>query len=152
MRRLLPLLLAGLLAQGCAQPEGAADAAGDVRLLTAERIHTSDPSRPLAEAMAWDGEGRILAIGSVEDVGSAWPGAERIDLGDATVVPGMIDSHGHLMSLGFSWIITPARGSTHASRRSPRRCWNCAARACATRTCAGADDRALSSSGHKSVV
>lgn len=102
MRRLLPLLLAGLLAQGCAQPEGTADAAGDVRLLTAERIHTSDPSRPLAEAMAWDGEGRIVAIGSAEDVGSAWPDAERIDLGDATVVPGMIDSHGHLMSLGFS--------------------------------------------------
>ena len=67
MRRLLPFLLAGLLVQGCAQPEGVAEESGDVRLLTAARIHTSDPSRPVAEAMAWDGEGRIVTVGSAGD-------------------------------------------------------------------------------------
>lgn len=103
MRRLLPLLLAGLLAQGCAQPpEGVADETGDVRLLTAARIHTSDPSRPVAEAMAWDSDGRIVAVGTADDLAAAWPDAEVLDLDDATVVPGLIDSHGHLMSFGFS--------------------------------------------------
>lgn len=102
MRRLLPLLLAGLLVQGCAGTEGVADEAGSVSLLTAARIHTSDPSRPVAGAMAWDGEGRIVAVGAAEDLRANWPQAEVLDLGDATVVPGLIDSHGHLMNLGFS--------------------------------------------------
>ncbi|MGO1540327.1 MAG: amidohydrolase [Luteimonas sp.] len=103
MRRLLPLLLAGLLAQGCAQPpEGVPDETGDVRLLTAARIHTSDPSRPVVESMAWDSDGRIVAVGTADDLAAAWPDAEVLDLDDATVVPGLIDSHGHLMSFGFS--------------------------------------------------
>src|SRR5690554_1963486 len=103
MRRLLPFLLAGgLLVQGCAQPEGVAEESGDVRLLTAARIHTSDPSRPMVEAMAWDGDGRIVAVGTADDLAAAWPDADVLHLDDATVVPGLIDSHGHLMSFGFS--------------------------------------------------
>src|SRR5699024_4220598 len=103
MRRLLPLLLAGLLAQGCAQPpEGVVDETGDVRRLTAARLHTSVPSRPVVEAMAWDSDGRIVAVGTADDLAAAWPDAEVLDLDDATVVPGLIDSHGHLMSFGFS--------------------------------------------------
>ena len=89
MRRLLPFLLAGgLLVQGCAQPEGVAGESGDVRLLTAARIHTSDPSRPVAEAIAWDGDGRIVAVGSADDLRASWPQAEVLDLEGATVVPG----------------------------------------------------------------
>ncbi|MFZ7095651.1 amidohydrolase [Luteimonas dalianensis] len=114
MRRLLPLLIAGLLAQGCAQNgDASTDAAGadGVRLLVAERIHTSDPSRPQAGAMAWDADGRIVEVGSAEDLRSNWPGAEVVDLGDAVVVPGLIDSHGHLMSYGFSLMSADLAGA-----------------------------------------
>jgi len=112
MRRLLPFLLAGgLLVQGCAQPEGVAGESGDVRLLTAARIHTSDPSRPVAEAIAWDGEGRIVAVGSADDLRASWPQAEVLDLEGATVVPGLIDSHGHLMGLGFSLMSADLAGA-----------------------------------------
>ena len=54
MRRLLPLLLAGLLAQGCAQHQDGSAAGGGETLRVAPRIHTSDPSRPVAGAMVWD--------------------------------------------------------------------------------------------------
>ena len=36
-----------------------------VQVVTAARVHTSDASRPVAEAMAWDADGRILAVGAV---------------------------------------------------------------------------------------
>src|SRR5690606_32306269 len=112
MRRLLPLLVAGLLAQGCAQTEDASTGAADVRLLVADRIHTSDPSRPQAGAMAWDADGRIVDVGAAEDLRASWPGAEVLDLGNAVVVPGLIDSHGHLMSYGFSLMTADLAGAS----------------------------------------
>lgn len=102
MRRLLPLVLAGLLLQGCDRTGAVHTAEEGVRLLTAERIHTSDPDRPVAEAMAWDTDGRILAIGSADELRQQWPAAEVLDMGGATVVPGLIDAHGHLLNFGFS--------------------------------------------------
>src|SRR5690606_30320674 len=111
MRRLLPLLLAGLLVQGCAQTQDVSTADTGERLLIAQRIHTSDPSRPVAGAMAWDAEGRILAVGSAEDLRASWPDAEVLDLGDAVVVPGLIDSHGHLLNFGFSLMSADLSGA-----------------------------------------
>lgn len=75
-------------------------AQGGVQLLTAARIHTLDADAPLATAMAWDGAGRILAVGDAGELAARWPEAARIDAGDATVVPGLIDAHAHLASLG----------------------------------------------------
>ena len=110
MRRLLPLLLAGLLMQGCSGQEDASAGHGET-LLVAHRIHTSDPSRPQASAMVWDAEGRIVAVGSAEDLWTAWPDAELMDLGDAVVVPGLIDSHGHLFNYGFSLMSADLAGA-----------------------------------------
>lgn len=112
-RRLFPLLLAGLLAQGCAQsdpPEDTVDDAG-VRLLTAAAIHTSDARQPSVQAMAWGRDGRILAVGDADDLRGRFPAAESIDLGAATVVPGMIDAHGHLLGLGFSLMYADLAGA-----------------------------------------
>ena len=83
---------------------GAAAHAADVHLLTAARIHTSDPALPQARAMAWDAHGRILGLGEPEALSREYPRARRIDLGDATVVPGLIDAHAHLLGLAFSLV------------------------------------------------
>lgn len=74
--------------------------AGEAMVLTAARIHTMDPTRPEAEAMAWE-DGRIVAVGSREELLRAYPDAKRIDAGDATVVPGLIDAHAHVGDLGW---------------------------------------------------
>lgn len=83
---------------GCA---GLAQAA-DVHLLTAARIHTSDPSQPQAGAIAWDDSGRILAVGDADTLARRYPRARRIDAGKATVVPGLIDAHAHIVGLGLA--------------------------------------------------
>ena len=82
-------------------PAPATGADGE-RLLTAARIHTSDATLPVATAMVWDADGRIVAVGDADDLTRRHPGAERIHAGDATVVPGLIDAHAHLVGLGHA--------------------------------------------------
>lgn len=65
-------------------------------------IHTMDAARPRAEAMAWDVDGRLVAVGSSDDVRAKYPAAETIDLGGHAVIPGLIDAHGHVMGLGLA--------------------------------------------------
>lgn len=76
--------------------------AAETHLLTAARIHTSDPKQPVAEAMAWDDSGRVLALGEAKALLARYPDAARIDAGKATVIPGLIDAHAHLMGLGYA--------------------------------------------------
>lgn len=76
--------------------------AAEVHVLTAARIHTSDAKQPTAEAMAWDASGRVLALGDAKTLLARYPDAERIDAGKATVIPGLIDAHAHLMGLGYA--------------------------------------------------
>jgi predicted amidohydrolase YtcJ len=60
---------------------------------------TLDPRAPRAAAVAVR-DGRVLAIGSRADVRhAAGPSARRIDCGGATVLPGLVDPHLHLMAL-----------------------------------------------------
>jgi predicted amidohydrolase YtcJ len=76
--------------------------AADVTVLTAERIHTMDAANPTATAMAWDDSGRLLALGDRATVLHRYPNTRRIDADGATVIPGLIDAHAHVMSLGFA--------------------------------------------------
>lgn len=89
---------------GCSQAASDTGAtgvsAGGVNLLVAARIRTSDPDAPTVTAMAWDADGRILAVGDAAELAARYPDAGRIDAGDATVVPGLIDAHAHLFGLG----------------------------------------------------
>lgn len=73
-----------------------------VQVVTAARVHTSDPARPVAEAMAWDAQGRILAVGSARELQQRYPDAKRVDASGKTVIPGLIDAHGHVMGLGYA--------------------------------------------------
>lgn len=87
------VLIAGLLAV-------AGPGLAEVTVLTAGWIHTLDPAQPRAGAMAWE-DGRILAVGTPEELQARYPRARAVDLGQATVVPGLIDAHGHVAGLGF---------------------------------------------------
>lgn len=84
-------------------------------LLTEARIHTMDSDRPTAEAMVWSDEGRILAVGDADELASRYPDARRLRLGGATVVPGLIDAHGHLMNLGHALLRANLAGAASKS-------------------------------------
>jgi len=71
-------------------------------VLVNARILTLDDAQPVAAAMAWDATGRITLVGSREEALASAPGATVHDANGATVVPGLIDAHAHLMGLGFA--------------------------------------------------
>jgi predicted amidohydrolase YtcJ len=78
----------------------AAPALGDGGTIVQGRIWTSEPAQPWAEAIGIEGE-RIVAIGSADEVGARIKNPTRtIDVGDGLVVPGMCDSHIHLIDGG----------------------------------------------------
>lgn len=67
------------------------------------RITTLDPHRPHAQALAVQ-EGRIIAVGSDEEIMRGW-GAEAtlIDAQGRRLVPGLNDSHTHLIRGGLNY-------------------------------------------------
>ena len=75
-----------------------------VTLVTASRIHTMDTARPMATAMAYGADGRILAVGQADALAKQYPRARRVDVGNATVVPGLIDAHAHIGGLGLAML------------------------------------------------
>jgi predicted amidohydrolase YtcJ len=69
-------------------------------VLTNGRIYTVDNARPIVSALAVGG-GRVLFAGSdAEAKALATPSTHVIDLHGATVVPGIVDAHAHLLGLG----------------------------------------------------
>ena len=81
-----------LLASGCA---GILDGSAD-RVFLGEHILTMDPERPHAEAVAIRGD-TIVAVGSREEVAPFLAErTERVELGERALLPGFIDTHGHL--------------------------------------------------------
>ena len=53
-------------------------------------------------ALVFDDEGKILAVGSSKELSAQFPTAKRINLGGKTLLPGMIDAHGHTLQLGVN--------------------------------------------------
>jgi predicted amidohydrolase YtcJ len=71
-------------------------------IITNARIYTVDENRPVVEAMAIR-EGRVVATGPQRGILTMrGPNTQVIDLHGRTVIPGMIDSHVHLLNLGNS--------------------------------------------------
>jgi len=79
------------------------------RLVTARTIHVVDADGTTASAMLVD-RGRVHAIGDLATCEAAAAAAglrpERIDLGDAVVVPGFVDAHAHPLMYGqmMTWV------------------------------------------------
>ncbi len=69
-------------------------------ILTGGTVLTCDANDAVAEAVAIDG-GRVIAVGDRDDVHTAAGAAARtVDLDGATVLPGLIDTHPHVMHFG----------------------------------------------------
>jgi len=76
------------------------------------KIYTVDNARPMASALAVRG-GRVLFVGSDAEARVLANGSTRlIDLNGATVVPGLIDAHAHLLGLGNTLRRVNLAGST----------------------------------------
>jgi predicted amidohydrolase YtcJ len=72
----------------------AAATAADLLIVNA-RVHTMDPRRPAAAALAIRGE-HLVAVGSEAEARAALgPGARVFDAGGRAVLPGLIDTHTH---------------------------------------------------------
>jgi len=70
-------------------------------LLSNAAVISLDPEHPNANAIGVRGD-RIAWVGDRRDAREQFDGPyQEIDLGGATVVPGFIDAHHHLMTLGF---------------------------------------------------
>ena len=95
LRRLTLALVVGATALG-AQPFAPADL-----VVVHARVYTADAGRPTATALAVRG-GRLAFVG--DDRGAQalrGPTTRVVDLGGRTVLPGLVDAHGHLLGLGF---------------------------------------------------
>ena len=69
-------------------------------ILSNGRFYTLDSENTVAQAVAIK-EGRIVAVGEGTAVDElAGPRIRKLDLNGRTVIPGIFDSHHHLMSVG----------------------------------------------------
>jgi predicted amidohydrolase YtcJ len=93
---LAALVIVALAAGAAAQP------AADV-VITSGKVLTVDDAFSIAEALAID-DGRIVAVGGNEALRSYVGAATRvIDVGGATVIPGLIDNHFHFARAVQRW-------------------------------------------------
>ncbi len=51
-------------------------------------------------SLAFDDSGKIIAVGSAAEVAAKAPKARHVDMQGKTVLPGLIDAHGHVFGLG----------------------------------------------------
>jgi predicted amidohydrolase YtcJ len=80
-------------------------------ILTAQHIYTVDPARPTVHAVAVTGA-RITFAGSAREAMALRGLATRVlELGNRTVIPGIIDAHLHLLGLGTALRIVDLTGT-----------------------------------------
>jgi predicted amidohydrolase YtcJ len=72
-------------------------------ILHSGRFTTLDPTRPEVDAVAVK-DGRFVAVGSAREVMPlAGPGTQGVDLGGRRAIPGLIDSHTHVIRGGLNY-------------------------------------------------
>jgi predicted amidohydrolase YtcJ len=73
------------------------------RIFINGHVVTMSESPAEAEAFAVD-DGNIAAVGTTKEIQRAYPDAEIVNLHGKTVMPGIVESHVHLLDLGKSFI------------------------------------------------
>ncbi len=102
-----------LLVLALASATGRAQEKADL-VLRGGKIVTMNPNQPQAEAIAILGS-RIARVGSAREIEALiGPGTRVVELNGRLVVPGFIESHGHLLGLGQSRLILDLRGTRSA--------------------------------------
>ncbi|MAN87318.1 MAG: amidohydrolase [Algoriphagus sp.] len=98
MKKIFLFLFAALFAWACAsEPENPADS-----VFINGIVYTVDESNPKAEAVAVK-DGLILAVGTTAEIQEyIGENTEVIDLEGKTMTPGFIESHAHLMGIGYN--------------------------------------------------
>src|SRR4029077_7989485 len=87
-------------------------------IFTGGRVHTVNPSNDVVPALAVGG-GRILAAGGDAEVRAlAGPGARVVELRGRALLPGFVDSHCHLASLGRAEASIDCRAAGRQSIRA----------------------------------
>ena len=78
---------------------------GTTTVVKNARIYTFDSENTLIEdgAMVFSADGHILALGEAGTIAAEFPGAEVVNAGGQALLPGLIDSHGHLYGLAMSF-------------------------------------------------
>lgn len=91
-------------------------------IITSSTVFTGLPGRSWAEAVGIS-HGRIVAVGTDQDVKAALPGAEVMALPGRLVTPGLVDAHCHFVSYGRSQLMIDLGGlpSLEACRRLIRK-------------------------------
>ena len=104
----LRYLFAAVLA--AASPAGAQQPRADL-VVTNARVYTADPARPVVDAIAVRG-GRVAFVGDSRGaLALGGPSTRVVDLGGRTVIPGMVDAHGHVAGLGLALSIVDLTGA-----------------------------------------
>ncbi|KQN79428.1 amidohydrolase [Duganella sp. Leaf61] len=84
-------------------------------------------------SLAFDAQGKVVVAGSEAQTAAALPGAKHVDAQGKTLLPGLIDAHGHVFGLGeiasgvdlFSPTSLPAalRAVADFARAHPKNAW-----------------------------
>jgi len=84
-----------------------------VILISNARIYTFDTGNTVLESgsMAFTRDGKILGIGENELMSRIFADARHVNLDGKTVLPGRIDSHGHLYGLALSFTMADLSGT-----------------------------------------
>lgn len=94
-------------------------------ILRGGTVYVGDSAQSFADALAYDEQGVILAVGTLAEArAAAGEGAEEKDLQGAFVMPGFQDLHVHAVEAGINAnrCIVPTYGSRRQYRRAVRRC------------------------------
>jgi predicted amidohydrolase YtcJ len=103
--------IAATVATDAAASLGAQQTPADL-IVTNARVYTVDDSRPIVDAFAVRG-GRVAFIGDARGALTLrGPSTRVVDLGGRTVIPGMVDAHGHVAGLGSALAIVDLTGAS----------------------------------------
>jgi predicted amidohydrolase YtcJ len=80
---------------------------------------SANPTVQHFEALAFE-QGKVLATGQATELRARWPAAQVIDGHGLTLLPGLVDAHGHVLELGLDSVRVSLQGSTSLAQAQQR--------------------------------